>query len=181
IYRALDPRITRSFAERELLYVRNYGNGLDLPWQQVFGTEERAEVEAFCQAQSIELQWLDGDGLRTRQRCPGIMLHPITGAPLWFNQAHLFHVSALEQEMREVLIDSVGEEYLPRNTYFGDGSTIPDAMLDEIRAVLDAHSRVFEWHQGDLLLLDNMRYAHARQPFSGKREILVAMAEEYRL
>ncbi|MGK9789048.1 TauD/TfdA family dioxygenase, partial [Salmonella enterica subsp. enterica] len=84
------------------------------------------------------------------------------GDPVWFNQAHLFHLSALAPEMREVLLDTVGEEDLPRNVYYGDGTPIPDAELDAVRAVLDVHKVVFPWREGDVLMLDNMLTAHAR-------------------
>jgi len=35
----------------------------------------------------------------------------------------------------------------------------------------------FPWQPGDLLMLDNMLVAHGREPFAGRREILVGMAE----
>lgn len=177
VYRAMDPDIRQRFAEKGLMYVRNYGNGLDLPWQRVFNTDSRAEVEAYCAKQHIAFEWTDDGELRTRQRCEGVARHPVTGDAVWFNQAHLFHISALEPDTREVLVDSVGEENLPRNVYYGDGSPIPDQDLDRVRAVLEQHKVVFPWQQGDVLMLDNMLAAHARAPFKGPRKVLVAMAQ----
>ena len=63
--------------------------------------------------------------------------------------------------------------------YFGDGSPIEDEILDEIRAVLDAEQVTFPWQTGDVLMLDNMLVAHAREPYSGTRKVLVAMAEPH--
>ena len=35
------------------MYVRNFGDGLDMPWQRVFQTTDKAVVEEYCrQAQS---------------------------------------------------------------------------------------------------------------------------------
>ncbi|MDI9654623.1 hypothetical protein QM306_41355, partial [Burkholderia cenocepacia] len=83
---------------RELLYVRNFGQGLDLPWQQSFGTDEPAEVERMCATRGSECAWrTDDDGellLRTRERCQAVARHPRTGDRVWFNQANLFHLSA---------------------------------------------------------------------------------------
>ena len=45
IYRRMPAEIRERFAPG-ILYVRNYGD-FDMPWQQVFNTEGRAEVEAF--------------------------------------------------------------------------------------------------------------------------------------
>ena len=53
VYRALDPALIARFEKRELLYVRNFGQGLDLPWQQSFGTDEPAEVERMCAARGL--------------------------------------------------------------------------------------------------------------------------------
>lgn len=178
IYRNMPAAIRERFAQG-LLYVRHYSHDFDLPWQEVFGVETRAEVEAFCRRQRIEWQWLDDDGLRTRQRCQGVERHPVTGEMVWFNQAHLFHASNLAPEVRASLIDLVGEDQLPRNVCWADGSTIDDAILDQVRAVLDAETVIFPWQPGDVLMLDNMLVAHARTPFSGPRKVVVAMSRSH--
>ncbi|KVE33955.1 TauD/TfdA family dioxygenase [Burkholderia sp. TSV86] len=184
IHRALDPALVARFASRELLYVRNFGQGLDLPWSQAFGTGEPREVERICAARGIECEWRDGeDGeplLRTRERCQAVARHPRTGETVWFNQAHLFHLSALDDDMQEALVDAVGIENVPRNVYYGDGAPLEASALDEIRGVLDGQRIVFPWCTGDVLMLDNMLSAHARDPFDGPRKVVVAMAQSHR-
>ncbi|NWD89127.1 TauD/TfdA family dioxygenase [Pseudomonas sp. K5002] len=176
IYQRMPAEIREAFASRELLYVRNYSGALDLPWQKVFNTEDRAQVERYCQDNNIEWEWkADGD-LRTRQRCAAVLQHPETGEWVWFNQAHLFHVSAIEPGVRASLLAAVGEENLPRHVYFGDGSAIPDAMLDTVRAVYDQTAVSFPWEPGDILMLDNRLVAHGRNPYTGDRKVIVAMA-----
>ncbi|MBR0667166.1 TauD/TfdA family dioxygenase [Roseomonas hellenica] len=179
IYRQMPPAIRERFAERGLMYVRNFGNGLDLPWQQVFGTEDHAEVEAYCRRHAIACEWKEDGELRTRQICQGVARHPATQDMVWFNQAHLFHVSNLEPETREALLEIVDEEDLPRNVLYGDGTPIGDGVLSEVRAVLDAHLISFPWQAGDVMMLDNMLTAHARAPFKGPRKVIVAMAEAH--
>ncbi|MBZ4276006.1 TauD/TfdA family dioxygenase, partial [Mycobacterium tuberculosis] len=51
--------------------------------------------------------------------------------------------------------------------------------LAEIRGVLDQQRIVFPWRTGDVLMLDNMLTAHARDPFEGPRKVVVAMAQRY--
>lgn len=36
VYNLIDSKIRDKFEEKEVLYVRNYRNGVDLPWQEVF-------------------------------------------------------------------------------------------------------------------------------------------------
>ncbi|SAL44828.1 syringomycin biosynthesis enzyme [Caballeronia peredens] len=184
VYRALDPALVERFAQRELLYVRNFGQGLDLPWQNAFGTEEPREVERICAARGIACAWRDSDDgellLRTEERCQAVARHPRTGDMVWFNQANLFHLSSLDEDMQEALVDAVGLENVPRNVYYGDGAPLEADALAEIRAVLDAQRIVFPWLTGDVLMLDNMLTAHARDPFDGPRKVVVAMARSYR-
>lgn len=177
VYQRISPAIRERFDEKKVMYVRNYGEGLDLPWQDVFQTSERADVEAFCRANSIDCEWRDGDRLTTRQVCQAVARHPRTGEMVWFNQAHLFHVSSLQPEVREMLVGAFGEQGVPRTACYGDGSPIDDAVLDEVRGVYAEESVVFPWLEGDLLLLDNMLVAHGRRPYTGKRRVVVGMAE----
>lgn len=174
-YARLDPALRDRFAARKLMYVRNYGNGLDLTWQAAFGTSDAREVEAFCQSQGIACEWVDEDHLRTRQVCQAASRHPVTGEMVWFNQAHLFHVSALAPDIRDALLDAVPEEDLPRNVLFGDGGTIDEGALEAIRGEYVASLLCFDWQAGDVLFLDNMLMAHGRAPFDGPRRVLVAM------
>jgi alpha-ketoglutarate-dependent taurine dioxygenase len=177
VYQRLDPALRRRFAAHGVMYVRNYGNGLDLPWQQVFGTEARDEVEQYCRENRIDYEWLDdGDALRTRQVCQSELRHPSTGETVWFNQAHLFHVSNLPASLQEALLDVVDADRLPRNTFFGDGTPIEVSMLDEIRAVYRDTMLSFPWQAADALALDNVLISHGRAPFAGKRRVLVAMS-----
>lgn len=179
VYRDMPEAIRKRFAETELAYVRNFGNGLDVSWTDVFGTDDRAEVEAFCAPRGIACEWKDDGELRTRQRCQAVAAHPATGEMVWFNQAHLFHVSNLEPEVRATLLDVVDEEDLPRNVTYGDGSPIDDETLDVVRSVFDRHTVAFPWRGGDVVMLDNMLVAHGRAPFKGPRKVRVAMAEAH--
>lgn len=177
IYECVPAAIRDRFAAG-ILYVRNYGD-FDVPWQKVFNTDKRADVEAFCGRAHIQWEWKPGGELRTRQLCQGVECHPKTGETLWFNQAHLFHISNLQPDVRETLIDVLGLENIPRNVLFADGTPIPDGVFDEIRGVLTEQAVIFPWRAGDVLMLDNMRVSHARTPFKGPRKVIVAMAEPH--
>ena len=174
VFSLIDPAVRDRFARKQVMYVRNYGEALDLSWQNVFQTKDRSEVEDYCRSAGIEFEWKSDNELRTRQVCQAIATHPDTGEHVWFNQAHLFHVSSLGEQMRESLLST---EELPRNACYGDGSPIEDAALAEIRSAYDRETVVFSWQQRDVLLLDNMLAAHGRRPYRGSRTIVVGMGK----
>lgn len=161
---------------RELLYVRHYGHELDLPWQTVFGTDDREQVAAYCAANGVEHHWLTPELLRTAQRCQVTVKHPSTGEEVWFNQAHLFHISSLPELAQAGLRETFGEAQAPRNVYFGDGAPIPAALLDSVREAYRAETFSFAWQTGDVLMIDNLLVAHGRNPYVGDRKLVVAMA-----
>ena len=177
VFQRIDPWIREKFAGKKVSYVRNYGGGVDLSWQEVFQTRDRRAVEDFCRDAGIELDWKSETALQTRQVAQAIARHPGTDSMVWFNQAHLFHVSALDPATQEILRREFGETGLPRNSYYGDGSPIEAAALEQIREAYRQESIDIAWRPGDVLLLDNMLVAHGRRPFSGARKVVVGMAE----
>lgn len=176
VFQRIDPAIRQRFIDRQVRYVRNFGEGLGLPWQVVFQTDDRSAVEAYCRTAGIEWTWRDGNRLRTRQIRPAVVQHPRTGEMAWFNHATFFHLSTLAAPIREALLTQFGEEDVPNNTYYGDGQPIEPSVLDELRAAYAEATRTFPWQTGDLLLLDNILMAHGREPFTGPRSILVGLA-----
>jgi alpha-ketoglutarate-dependent taurine dioxygenase len=175
----IDPAVKRKFLERDVMYVRNYEPGMDLSWQTVFQTSDKAEVERFCSDNGIQYEWITKDSLRTRQVCQSMAQHWTRGEKIWFNQAHLFHISSLDERTRRALLLIYREEDLPRNSYYGDGSPIETDALEVIRAAYRAETVSFTWKATDVLLLDNMLVCHGRTPFKGKRKVLAAMTDEY--
>jgi alpha-ketoglutarate-dependent taurine dioxygenase len=175
VYQSLPVAVRDRFERGGVLYVRNYSS-LDLPWTEVFQTKDPAVVEQYCTTHGLSFEWRADGGLRTRQSNPAVISHPGTGEKLWFNQAHLFHVSNLGQDMAATLLASVGEENLPRHAYYGDGAPIEPEVLAQIRGIYRKCRIKFSWMKNDLLLLDNMLYTHGRESYTGPRQVLTGMA-----
>ncbi|MEU8530826.1 TauD/TfdA family dioxygenase [Streptomyces sp. NPDC048629] len=177
VFDAIDPAVREEFVRRGITYARNFGAGLELTWQEAFQTEDRAEVEAYCADHRLACEWKDGDRLMTREVLPATLHLRGADRRVWFNQVHLFHVSNLEPAIRAALLEALPEEDLPRHAYFGDGGVIPDAYLDDIRAAYAAHTVRFPWRRNDMMLVDNLRVCHGREPFTGDRKVLVSMSD----
>ncbi|MFE9426975.1 amino acid adenylation domain-containing protein [Kitasatospora sp. NPDC006697] len=174
VHRRLDPALREEFTAKGVRYERTYGGGLGLDWRAVFRTDSRAEVEARCRAEGLEASW-QGELLRTTAVRPAVLRHPRTGETVWFNQAQHWHPACLSPAVRASLLAAVGPDGLPRGCSFGDGTAIPDEAMAAICAVYQELEVAFDWQRGDVLLLDNILVAHARNPFQGERELLVAM------
>ncbi|MDH1265247.1 TauD/TfdA family dioxygenase [Pseudomonas sp. GD03944] len=176
--KALIPSdILDTFRRKKILYVRNYGDGFGLPWQSVFQTDDRAEVEAYCASVGIEVEWKAGNRLRTRQVGAALVRHPRTGEEVWFNHGTFFHLSTLPPAIRDSLNADFAAQDLPTNTFYGDGSPIEPDVLDTLRAAYLQSLVKFRWQQGDILFIDNMLAVHGREPYGGPRKIYTGMAE----
>ncbi|MGC1331023.1 amino acid adenylation domain-containing protein [Pseudomonas sp.] len=179
LYRRLPAEVAQTFEQRGLLYVRTFLHNLDVSWQHFFKTDDRAEVEARCEAGGIDYVWLDDDQLQTRTRAPAVIVHPLTGERSFFNQVQLHHIFCLDRQVRSDLLEMVGLEHMPRNVYYGDGSPIEDEVMELLGRLYEECAVRFDWQQGDVVMLDNMIAAHARDPYEGPRKIVVAMGDMY--
>jgi alpha-ketoglutarate-dependent taurine dioxygenase len=181
--RRVTPRIPEEVRERFLkqgvLYVRNYGDTIDLPWQEVFQSTDRADIEAYCRQSATEFEWTGDGGLRTRSVRQATARHPRTGEEVWFNHVHLFHSSNMPPEVRDTLLREYGPEGLPRNAYYGDGTPVEDDVVAMIRGLYEDAAVSFPWRRGDVLIVDNFLATHGRAPFTGERRTLVAMSDLY--
>ena len=178
LLRRIDPAIVRRFAERGWLYVRNFVPGIGQTWQTVYRHTERDALEAHFREADIGWEWTRGN-LRTRILRPTQARHPRTAELSWLNHVLFWNSSSLDPDLRTLMLAEFGAAGLPHDTYYGDGSAIEAGVLDELRGAYREECRRFDWQAGDLLVLDNMKVAHGRDPYSGPREILFAMGQPF--
>lgn len=179
VYLRIAREIRERFIERGWMLVRNFGRGMSLPWQQSFRLKSESELETYCRNSCIDFEWKDEGNLLTRQVRPAVRMHPKTGEKVWFNHVAFWHVSSLDQEIRDIFLPRLKEEGLPYNTYYGDGTPIEDSVVEHIRDAYDQETIAFQWQKGDLLLMDNMLIAHGRNPYDGPRSVLVSMGDPH--
>lgn len=176
ILRKIRPKIVGLFKHKNVLYERHLRNdkGSGFSWQEAFENDERQKVEEICRKTGVEYEWQAGDCLRLRQIRPATCIHPETQEEVWFNQAHGFHTSSLDEETLAAY-RAAGEK--PRlSCGFGDDSPICQLIIEHIRGILRQETMPHRWRAGDILILDNILTAHGRMPFSGARKIVLAMS-----
>jgi alpha-ketoglutarate-dependent taurine dioxygenase len=176
---ALPAGLVERFERSGWLLLRSYNEDIGASCAEAFGTEDRDEIERYCRAGGIDVEWT-ADGPRTRQRRAAVVRHPVDGRRCWFNQVAFLSEWTMAPEVREYLVDCYGRDGLPFTTAFGDGEPIGEDVVDTVNEVYEAHTIREPWQAGDLLLVDNIRTAHSREPFQGPREILVGLGDPMR-
>jgi alpha-ketoglutarate-dependent taurine dioxygenase len=173
----VDPDALRRFLDQGVMYVRTFGAGVGLDWRTVMDTTDRAGAEQYCAEHGMAFEWLPDDVLRTRAVRPAVVRHPQTGEWCWFAQLHHWHPSCLDEATREALLSLFEPDEMPRNCYYGDGSPIDDAFIIALGETYAEVESAFAWERGDVLLVDNVLTAHARNPYTGARRMLVALGD----
>lgn len=143
-------------------------------WQDRFQTHDRHEAQARCLAATLQFDecwWVEERTqnadktywtLMTRIRIPAYYHDPIT------HQESLF--------FPRIALDAPALLNGYRRYPLGNGRDFSPAELDLLLNAFLATREGVHWQAGDILLVDNIRYGHSREAFSGPRSLGVAMA-----
>ena len=139
-------------------------------WQERFDTDdpEVALVRARARADEYDQCWWRDDGtLMTRITLDAWWAHPSDG------RRYL--------RFPRVARDAPSARNGYRRFPLGNGEELDEVDTTLLRAAYLATREGATLREGDLVLFDNLRYGHSREPFRGAREVLVGMAGELRL
>ncbi|MFJ2231454.1 non-ribosomal peptide synthetase [Streptomyces halstedii] len=178
---ALPQPVVERFTELGWSLTRSYNDLVGVPWSESLGAADHAAAEAYCRANATEFAWQHDGGLRTTQRRSAVINHPLTGRHVWFNQIAFLNEWTMEPAIRDYLVAQFGSDGLPFNTRYGDGSPIDADTVQAINEVYEEATLREPWQAGDVLLVDNIRMAHSREPYSGQREIGMILGAPVRL
>jgi alpha-ketoglutarate-dependent taurine dioxygenase len=173
----LPERLATRFESTGWTLRRNFRPYLGLSWSEAFATADPEELRQRCADDLVGCSWSKDGTLRTAQRRATVVTHPVTGERCWFNDVAFFNQWSVAPAERGVLLSAFGPLGIPSNTLFGDGDPLTGEDYDAIMGAYEAATVRVEWAVGDLLLLDNVLTAHGREPYQGRWEVAVALAD----
>lgn len=140
-------------------------------WQDRFDTADRDEALARCRASTDQFDdcwWQDDDGgatLMTRIRIPAFKTDARDGRRYMLFPRIALDAPALHNGWRRFPL--------------GCGRSLTDREIDLLLSAFLATREGLHYQAGDLLLVDNIRYGHSREAFSGPRSVGVAMGGSF--
>jgi hypothetical protein len=173
----LPPDLVARFRATGWLLERNFRPHFGVSWSTALGASSPDEVEKICTERLIGFTWESDGALHLTQRRSAIVRHPVTGAECWFNDVAFFSQWSVAAEERQVLLKAFGDHGIPFNTRSGDGAAISEESYQIVLDAYDAVLRRVALRAGDLLLVDNVRCAHGREPYTGDWELAIAPAQ----
>lgn len=183
----LPPELAAGVRERGVLYRRNYRapgeikdplrNLMHREWREVLHVQTKAEAEEACRHVGCEPVWEDDGSLSLLYRSSGFAEHPVTGRKTWFAQVHGMHFNAARLAQHYDLYMEAFPPGRPRpaEILYGDGSDIPEELVTPLYGILDDLAVNIPYRPGDVMLVDNIYTAHGREPFTGHRDVQVAL------
>jgi len=169
-------------------------------WMDVLQTDDKEVAAERCTASGATCSWREDGSMKMVTLLPVVAKHPTNGRNVWLNALHS-HTSVpyLRASWRHAVrtmkaktwaayflmsVTSMGfDMFLDYDAQIVHASFADDPldkrlpgalMLDIIKVIEDEHVH-FTWKNGDVLLLDNLRVAHGREPFSGDKRSLAAV------
>ena len=173
----ISPELARLISARGLLHRRIFIEGVGVSWQTAFNVAHIDELRCHCAQAGLSVTAGD-DRIMVEHRHSPYARHARTHERRWFNHAAFFQSDKVDARVTRALEHLLGSDELPNRILYGDGTPLEQAVVAELtqayRAALVAHA----WQRNDLVVLDNMRYAHGRRPFGGTRRVWVSMANQ---
>ncbi|KAG8166559.1 hypothetical protein KVR01_002248 [Diaporthe batatas] len=165
------PQFVSELEQKGVKYVRvlpeadDPSSAIGRGWRSTFAVETREEAERVGRGVGMELEWLEGNLLKTTTAViPATKKDPRTGKTSWFNS-----IVAAFTGWKDSRND-------PRKAVvFGDGSPLDAEVLRRCQEIMAELSVAFTWNRGDVLLVDNWATLHSRNSFKGERIIYASL------
>ena len=169
--------VMRELDDKGVLFVRNYNRFNSKSWRDTWHTTDKAELEQKLRDAKADWEWVDDDWLRTRQKRPALIRDPVSRARVLFSSINIwqrtFSSRISEAYSLPLWEDTSGQPY---QSFFGDGTPIPDAFIDLMHSTHEAQLVNIPWQRRDFMFINNFVGAHGKERWTGdKRDIYVTL------
>lgn len=143
-------------------------------WQEAYLTENLEEaLKKGNTEESILVRHEDGVRMKHITWCPVFYVHPDHGE-LYFGSLLNRHGSWMDDHPTWNHMPLAERPY---HCVWGDGTEFSESELAEIRDVHEKSTIANRLVPGDLVVVDNLRVAHGRTPYKGKRQMGLLLSD----
>jgi len=184
--RRIPPALRDKIARHKVRVVRNYapcGASQELEtiedtnqigWDEAFETEDPAEVERLCGTLGLALEWNEDGSLTLFDLVEPFTAHPKTGERVYRSSLHT-DITSERQGMSATRDRLIARQKHPSGSFLDTGEKLAREEAECIHRIQEDIEISWKWRDGDLMILDNLQVAHGRNPFSGPRQVHVAL------
>lgn len=123
---------------------------------RLLGTTDTARFRKFITRSYGQYYRIQGEQVRQDFRTPALSFPKYLAAPVFAN--NVLHNFRRGRPLRYPT--------------FGDGSTIPESLILQIRDIARRRTMEVTWRDGDLLMFDNTRFMHGRRAIVDQRRTI---------
>ncbi|KAF9877194.1 taurine catabolism dioxygenase [Colletotrichum karsti] len=129
-------------------------------------TKIEAQIARYGRGKHTTWEWIE-NGVILTHKLPAIRTQPRSNLPTLF--------TGLAAYWKNSQGGNGSRKEVTRQLY-GDGTPIPDKYLEHLAKITDEIRVLHKWHQGDVLVYDNIIAQHGRQPWQGEQSDRVVLA-----
>ncbi len=198
VFADLSAALQEKLKTRRLRYTRFFSGKKNTlfnfrkPWMDAYLTSDKSVVENQLDEEGICYEWDRKNNLTNEHNLPAVITDPVSGkdcltVAIFNGDTFGYNISRFAERYSPVKRHLI-EWFVRRegankkaflHTTFGDGSEINRSESEEIQKTAWANAIVYRWLRGDMLILNNIRFGHARLNVVGPRRIVAAMGDKY--
>jgi alpha-ketoglutarate-dependent taurine dioxygenase len=178
IARELPESVKEFFKDKRIKYIRYLQDGL---WQSSFLTRDPERAMEICRQQKVSYEYdAAKNEFVTSYAVSPFSESDYADAPSWVN--NILNIASVEWAfesgwIKQAFTSDFGEK-CPMIVRMEDGTKIPTAIMDAIRASAEQATVNVEWEAGEVLMVDNHSVMHGRRESRNpEREVFVRMGD----